>query len=141
MTRTLNQLQPWALCLVRLVLGVAMTLAGYDKVIPAGGLHRAHPLAGFDAWNHSIVAMGLPYWIGYITLVTELLGGLLLIAGLLTRLSAFMVVITLALLFIKVDVHHGYAGFEPTLALLVMAVLLVTTGSGALSLDRRLGLS
>ncbi len=40
-----------------------------------------------------------------------------------------------------VNIHHGYPGSEYTLCLIVMALLLVTTGSGASALDCRLGLA
>jgi putative oxidoreductase len=138
--RFLNQLQPWTLCLLRITLGIALTVAGFDKLIPAGGLHRAHPFAGFDQYNHFIATLGLPFWIGSISLVTEFLGGLMLIAGLLTRFAAFMIAADTLLFLILIDLHRGYAGFQYPLALFVMALLLVTTGSGALALDRRLGI-
>jgi putative oxidoreductase len=123
-----------------MVLGVAMTLAGYEKLIPAGGLHRSHPLAGFDAYSHMIVTLGLPYWVGYVSLLTEFAGGLLLVLGLLTRCAAILVALNLLLLLIRVDLAQGYAASEHNIALFAMALLLFTTGSGALALDRRLGL-
>ena len=42
---------------------------------------------------------------------------------------------------VKVDIHHGYAGSQYGLALLVMALMLLVAGSGAMSLDRRFNLS
>jgi len=141
MIRSLNKLQPWALTLLRLVLGVAMVVHGWEKLIPAGGLHRGHPLAGFDAFNHFVASLGLPYWLGYVSIVTEFIGGIFVILGLLTRFWALMIAGNLLVALVKVDLHHGYSGSEYTLALIGMAVLLVTTGSGALSLDRRFSIS
>lgn len=141
MIRWLNRLQPWGLFLVRVVLGVAMTYHGYTKLIPASGLHRAHPLAGFEIWNHYVATLGLPYWLGYVSLLTELLGGILLILGLLTRFAALMVTGNMLVALILVNLRHGYASSEYTLALIVMAFLLLLTGSGALSLDRKFGIS
>jgi uncharacterized membrane protein YphA (DoxX/SURF4 family) len=40
-----------------------------------------------------------------------------------------------------VNIHGGYGGAQYTLALIPMALMLVVAGSGALSLDRRFGLS
>jgi len=40
-----------------------------------------------------------------------------------------------------VDIHHGYAGSQYSLALLAMAFMLVVAGSGALALDRKFGIS
>lgn len=141
MTRFLNRLQPWTLMLIRIALGVSMAYHGYEKLIPPGGLHRAHPLAGFDYFNHFVVSLGLPYWLGYVSIVTEFVGGIALLLGLLTRFWAFLIAGNMIVALITVNRHHGYAGSEYTLALIAMALLLVTTGGGALSLDRRFGIS
>lgn len=141
MIRFLNRHQPWALTLVRLVLAVAMLLHGYDKVIPAGGLHRAHPLAGADAFAHFVVTLGLPHWLGYVSVATECLGGLFLLFGLLTRFWALLVTGNMLVALAMVDIHHGYSGSQYSLSLLVMAFMLVVAGSGAMSLDRKFGIS
>ncbi len=141
MIRSLTKLQPWALTLLRLVLGVTMLVHGWEKLIPAGGLHRAHPLAGFDAFNHFVATLGLPYWLGYVAIVTEFFGGLFLLFGLLSRFWAFMILGDLLVALWMVNRHHGYAGSEYNLALISMALMLVVAGSGALSMDRRLGIS
>ena len=141
MLRLLSKLQPWALTLMRIVLGVSMLVHGWDKLIPAGGLHRAHPLAGIESFNHFVVTLGLPYWLGYVSIATEFLGGIFLMLGLLTRFCAFLVVVNLLVALVKVNLHHGYSGSEYTVALIAIAFLLVTAGSGALAVDRRLGIS
>lgn len=141
MIRFLNQLQPWALTLVRIVLAVAMTLHGYDKLIPAGGLHRAHPLAGADAFAHYVVTLGMPHWLGYVSVVTEFVGGLFLLCGLLTRFWALLVAGNLVVALAMVDLHHGYSGSQYSLALLTMALMVTVAGSGALALDRKFGIS
>ena len=91
MIRSLNKLQPWGLMLVRLALGVSMCFHGYEKLIPPGGLNRAHPLAGFDYFNHFVVSLGLPYWLGYVSVITEFVGGAFLVVGLLTRFWGLMI--------------------------------------------------
>ena len=141
MIRSLTRLQPWALALLRLALGVSMTYHGYEKLIPPGGLHRAHPLAGIEYFNQFVVSLGLPYWLGYISVATEFLGGIFLVVGLFTRFWAFMIAGNMLVALWKVNLHHGYAGSEYSLALVLIAVMLVTAGSGALSLDRRFGIS
>ncbi len=141
MIRSLTRLQPWALTLLRLVLGVSMLVHGWDKLIPASGLHRSHPLAGIESFNHFVVSLGLPYWLGYVSIATEFLGGTCLILGLLTRFWAFLVVGNMLVALWKVNAHHGYGGSEYTLALVAMGFMLVVAGSGALSLDRRFGLA
>ena len=141
MLRFLNKLQPWALTLVRVILGLSMVVHGWEKLIPAGGLHRAHPLAGVDAFSHFVVTLGLPHWLGYVLVATEFVGGILLILGLLARIVGFLVAINMMVALIEVNRHHGYGGSEYTLALISMALMLLAAGSGALSLDRRFGIS
>jgi putative oxidoreductase len=141
MIRSLTKLQPWALTLMRLALGVTMVVHGWEKLIPAGGLHRSHPLAGIEAFNHFVATLGLPYWLGYVSIVTEFLGGLLLILGLLTRFWAVMICGNMLVALWTVNWHHGYEGSEYTLALITMAFMLVVAGSGAASMDRRMGIS
>lgn len=141
MLRTLNKLQPWVLMLLRVTLGVSMVVHGWQKLIPAGGLHQAHPLAGVEGFNHFVVSLGLPYWLGSVSVVTELLGGLCLVVGLLTRFCAFLIAINMLVALWTVNLHHGYASSEYTLSLIVIALMLVVAGSGALAFDRRLGIA
>ena len=139
--RSLSKLQPWSLFLLRIVLGTAMLYHGWSKVVPAHGFFHGHPYAALDAYSQTIVAMGLPHVLGYVSALTEFLGGIFLITGFLTRFAAFMVAGNMLVAIIEVNIHKGYTGSEYSLALMVMALLLVTTGSGALSLDRRMGIS
>jgi putative oxidoreductase len=141
MIRQLNRLQPWGLFILRVVLGVVMTYHGFQKLIPTGGLHRSHLLAGFESFNHYVASLGLPYWLGYVSLLTELLGGIFLILGFLTRLVAFLLTVNMLVALVMVDLRHGYTASELALALCAMATLLIFTGSGAAALDRKLGIS
>jgi putative oxidoreductase len=130
MTKWLNSLQPFGALLLRLALGVAMIVHGYGKVIPHGALgHHAHYIA----------SLGIPYWLGYVSAFTEFAGGILLIIGFLTRFAAFMISIDMAVAIIFVNRHHGYSGSEYSLALFVIAAMLVFYGAGALALDRKIG--
>ena len=140
MIRFLAHLQPWALAFLRVTLGISMVVHGCDKLIPAGGLHRDHLLAGVEAFNHSVVAMGMPYWLGDVAVTTEFLGGLFLIGGLLTRFWALLVMGDMIVAIAKVTIHHGYSGSEYTISLLGIAFMLLVAGSGAVSFDRKLGI-
>ena len=141
MIRWLNGLQPWTLCLLRIALGVAMLYNGWEKVIPAGSLFHGHLSSAMDHFADYVATLGMPRWLGYVSAATEFFGGIALIAGFLTRFTAFLVSINMLVALIKVNIHHGYSGSQFTVALIAMALLLITTGSGALSIDRRLGLS
>ena len=63
------------------------------------------------------------------------------VLGLLTRFAAFLVAGNMLVSLFAVDLHHGYAGSEYVLALVAMALMLMTTGGGAASIDQRVGLS
>ena len=139
MSKSLNSLQPWGALFLRLVLGIAMISHGYSKVIPAS-LH-GNTLSALQHHSHLVASLGVPYWLGYVSALTEFVGGILLILGLLTRFAAFMVACNMLGAILLVTRHHGYSGSEYTLALLSIAVMLLFYGAGTLALDRRIGLS
>ena len=118
-----------------------MLFHGYEKLIPPGGLHRSHPLAGVDYFTHFVASLGLPYWLGYVSITTEFVGGAFLILGLLTRFWGLMVAGNMLVAIWKVNAHHGYPGSEYSIALVTMALMLLAAGSGAAALDRRFGIS
>ncbi len=139
MTRSLNNLQPWGAVLMRLVLGSAMVYHGYAKVFP-NGLH-GNPLAGMEAFAHFVANLGLPPWLGYVSALTELLGGIFLVLGFLTRFAAFLVTINMLVALVTVNLHKGYNASEYTLALIAISLMLVFYGAGVAAVDRRLRLS
>lgn len=125
--RYLDRLQPLALLVMRLALGVIMVVHGYHKVF--GGLHHhAEFVAG----------LGLPAWLGYVSAFTEFFGGLLILVGFFTRPAAFTVCINLAVAIWKVHWHNGLTGdhgYEFPLAAAVLAFALIFFGAGPISLD------
>ncbi|WP_260704908.1 DoxX family protein [Edaphobacter flagellatus] len=141
MSKTLNNLQPWGALLMRLVLGAAMIYHGYSKVIPAGGFHGGNMFSALERHSHYVASLGLPYWLGIVSALTEFVGGILLVLGLLTRFAAFLVAVNMLVAIVMVNRHHGYAGSEYSLALLAIAVMLFFYGAGACAMDRRFGLS
>lgn len=138
MSKSLNSLQPWGAFFLRLVLGCAMVYHGYHKVIPANG-HNI--FSAMQHHSHVVVSLGLPYWLGYVSALTEFLGGILILLGLFTRFAAFMIAANMLVALIAVDFHHGYASSEFALALLAIAIMLLFYGAGVLALDRKIGFS
>ncbi len=132
MSKWLNSLQPWGALILRLALGLSMTVHGYEKVIPHGALNH---------FSHYVVSLGFPYWLGSVAAFTELVGGGLLILGLLTRLAAAFVAINMLVALVKVGIDQGFGISNYIFALAAIALMLVFYGAGALSLDRRLGLA
>lgn len=135
----LDGMQPWGAFLMRVALGFAMMYHGWNKVIPHGGFHGGNTFSAIDAWGHTVAHMGLPYWLGYLSAITEFFGGAFLIVGLVTRFWAFMVAVNLVVALWKVNIHHGYSGSEYSIALITMALMLLFYGSGELAMDRKIG--
>ncbi len=128
--RTLDRFQPLALLIMRLALGAIMVTHGYHKVF--GGLHHFVGMVG---------GMGVPVWLGYVAAFTEFLGGLLILAGLFTRVAAFAVCVDLGVAIWKVHLHNGlmgspdHPGYELPLAAASLAFALIFFGAGPISLD------
>jgi putative oxidoreductase len=128
--RYLDRLQPLALLVMRLTLGIVMLVHGYHKVF--GGLHH---FVGF------ISSLGLPAWIAYLSAFTEFVGGLLILAGLFTRAAAFAICIDLVVAIWKVHWHNGitgapdHPGFEFPLAVATLAFALIFFGAGPIAMD------
>ena len=98
-------------------------------------------MAALNHWAHFVQGLGLPPWLGYVSALTEFLGGIFLILGLLTRFCAFLVTINMLVALVRVNLHKGYSGAEYSIALAAMAFLILVAGPGKAALDRRLGLS
>lgn len=126
--RYLDRLQPLALLALRLILGVIMVKHGSDKVFH-GALHP---------FVQHIGSMGLPSWLGYLSAFTEFLGGILLIAGFLTRCVSVAMMIDMAVAIWKVHWKRGLfgpGGFELPLTLFTIAFALLLFGAGPIAID------
>lgn len=141
MSTSINNLQPWGAFLLRLILGVAMVYHGYHKVIPAGGFHGGNTFAAMEHHGRLVASLGLPYWMGIVSALTEFIGGLLILLGLFTRFAALMISLNMLVAVLMVTRHHGYAGSEYALALLGIALMLFFFGAGVCALDQKLGFS
>lgn len=132
----------WAPVFARLALGI---------IFIAHGSQKAFGLFGGGGWSKTIEGfeqhMGLPAIVAMIVIVTELLGGLAVFFGLLTRLAALGLGIIMAGAIYTVHLQHGLFinwymvpdkghGFEYSLALIGLALVLLTTGGGNLSIDK-----
>lgn len=130
MSNWLNSLQPWGALLLRLALGLSMTVHGYQKVVPHGALNHH---------SHYIVSIGFPYWLGSVSAYTEFVGGILLVVGLMTRLAAALIAINMLVALFWVGIHQGFGIYNYIIALAAIAIALVFYGAGALALDRKIG--
>jgi len=117
-----NRLQPFALLVLRLVLGAIMIAHGYRKVF--GGFHHHMEMVG---------SLGLPSWMAYFSAGTEFFGGIGIVLGLFTRFFTLAFLIEMAIAIWKVHFKNGFTGqggYEFPLSVAAIAFLLVCFGGG-----------
>jgi uncharacterized membrane protein YphA (DoxX/SURF4 family) len=93
---------------------------------------------GMAEFKGYVVTIGFPGWMGYLAAYGELLGGILLLVGLLTRFAGLTILVIMTVAIAKVTWKNGLTGaqgFGFPLALAAMAFLLIFYGAGPISLD------
>jgi len=125
----------WATVPLRLGLGVIMTAHGSQKVL------GAFNGPGFNAFISGTTPFPFmkPAWLWLAAAaLSEFVGGILVLLGLLTRVGAFFIACTMLTAVVGVHWPNFFAnnrGFEYPLALLAMALALLISGGGAASAD------
>lgn len=124
--RYLDRLQPLALLVLRVVLGVIMIAHGYPKI--TGLFHYVQTVRG----------LGLPGWLAYVSAAAEFFGGILILLGLWTRCASLAVLIDLGVAIWKVHWKSGLLGdkgYQFPLALAAIAFALIFFAAGPMSLE------
>jgi putative oxidoreductase len=128
------------LLVLRLVVGLILAAHGSQKLF---GIFGGYGLTGTAGWLESIgFRPGRP--MAVLVGIAEVAGGLGLALGLLTPLSAAVVIGTMAVAVWTHSANGLWAtagGYELPLINAVVAVALAFTGAGAYSLDHALGLT
>ena len=123
----LDKLKPLGLLVLRVALGASFIFHGYPKL--SDPAHALKAFAGF----------GFPGYFAYIFGILEVFGGGLLIAGLFTRGAALLLTIETGLVLSRTIIPsagiYAFGRYEMPLLLGAMALALVTTGAGAISID------
>src|SRR5919199_3307161 len=124
----------------RVIVGIIMAAHGLQKLTEVGP-------AVFGGQLLTGLGVPLPVFFGYVVTFAELIGGILLIVGLLSRLAALVLTIELIVAILLVKVNVGLiappgsgAGAELDLALIAGFLVILLAGPGKLSLDHALGL-
>ncbi len=128
------------LTLLRIALGVVMLPHGMQKMFGCyGGRGPEATLAGF-------ARMGIPEPLGWLVILAESVGAVLLLVGLGTRVAALGVLAIFLVAALSVHLPNGFfmnwggkqagEGIEYFLLGIPLAFALVIRGGGALSLDR-----
>ena len=126
--RFLDRLQPLGLLALRVVLGVIMIGHGYGKVFHSGLAQHGHRVA----------SLGLPGWLAYLSAVTEFFGGILITAGVLTRVVSLLMIIDMSLAIWKIHWKNGMfgkGGYEVPVTLATIAFALIFFGAGPIAVD------
>lgn len=117
------------LLLLRLGLGLAIAAHGYGK------LFTDRMPAFVDTVSQLGLPLAQPSTLAHLAAWSEFAGGALIVAGLLTRFSALMVLGTMAVAFFVAHAGQPFGERELPYAYLVMAITLLLTGAGRFSLD------
>jgi putative oxidoreductase len=124
------------LLVLRLVLGWIFVYAGAGKLF---GVWGGVGMGGEHGFVAMITGMHLPVLPGavwaWMAACGEFFGGLFVLIGLLTRLAAVPLVVTMLVAIGAVTGAKGFAGYGYNLALTAMSVALILTGAGMLSVD------
>ncbi|HEX2739689.1 MAG TPA: DoxX family protein [Rubrobacter sp.] len=128
------------LLVLRVVLGVIFAAHGAQKLFGAFGGPGLQGTAGF----HGQLGIRPPYLMAVLAGLAEFAGGILIAVGFLTPLAAVALILTMAVAVFTVHLKNGFfsmnGGYEFNLALAGMALTLLITGAGTLSLDAVLGI-
>jgi putative oxidoreductase len=131
----------WALTAMRLILGVIFFAHGAQKMLGwFGGAGLKTTLRTMHQF------FGLPVPVAFMAVASEFLGGIGLVVGLLGRLAAVGICVTMLSAIVMVHWRYGLFlnwfgdrkghGVEYHLLAIGVAIAIVVGGSGAFSLDR-----
>jgi putative oxidoreductase len=135
----------WTQTIIRMILGIVFFAHGAQKVLGwFGGPGLKEAIRGMHE------SVGLPAPLAFAAVATEFLGGLGLIAGLLSRVAAVGIAVTMLSAIVLVHGRYGLFlnwfgdrkghGYEYHLLALALALAIIVRGSGAVSLDRLLSI-
>lgn len=125
-----DKMRGWALMVLRIIVGVVFAAHGYQKI----GF-GANQVAGF----FGSVSIPMPLFFAYLIIYLELIGGILLIAGLLTHWLSKFFAIEMLVAFFTVHIGKGVfvtdGGFELVAVIFGAVLALMAFGPGKLALD------
>jgi len=124
--------QACGLTILRITVGIVFLVHGYQKLFHMG----FHGVAGM--FGH--IGIPLPMVSAVVVTLVEFVGGILLIAGVGTRVAAALLAVDMTVAILAVHLKHGFGaqngGFEYPLTLLAATLCLALAGGGMLSLRK-----
>lgn len=138
--------ESWSPLLLRLIVGFGFMAHGWAKI--------SRGTAGFEKL---LIQTGVPmhHLLSYVAPYTELIGGLAILIGLMTRFVAIPLVITMLVAMFTIHIHYGFSavktigltpagplfgppGYEINLIYIASLLSLSITGAGVISIDASL---
>jgi uncharacterized membrane protein YphA (DoxX/SURF4 family) len=118
----------WGPLFLRLALGAVIMAHGWEKM--------QGPLGTAEGFNIESWGWRYPLFWAWAVAGVEFFGGLLVVCGLFTRFAALFIAGVMAVAIMKVKLHQGLVGgFEFDFTLFMIAICLIVTGGGRLSID------
>ncbi len=120
----------WGQLLLRLAIGPIFIAHGGQKIFVMGHTQ----VAGFM----TNLGIPMPEVAAWLLMLTEFVGGILLLLGLFTRFAAIPLAFAMLVAILTVHLKNGLIGqngFEYPLALLAIALCLMIQGGGKISVD------
>lgn len=123
-----------SILILRIVLGTIFFAHGAQKVFGAFG---GHGITGVIGMTTSF-GLPMPVVMAWIVALIEFAGGIAVFFGFFTRIAAAGICINMTVAIIKVHMKNGFfapMGLEFPLSLLAIALSLVVSGGGRISID------
>jgi len=124
--------QACGLTILRIVVGIVFLVHGYQKLFHMG-FHGVAAMFGH-------MGIPLPMVSAVVVTLVEFVGGILLVAGVGTRIAAALLAVDMTVAILAVHLKHGFGaqngGFEYPLTLLAAALCLALAGGGMFSLRK-----
>jgi len=116
----------WGPFFLRVAVGVVFIMHGAQKLFGAFG---GPGLKGFSGMMTHLGLRPAMAWATAVALI-EFVGGIFLVLGFMTRLSALLIGVVMAVAVLFVHLQDGFFGFEFPLVLFAACLCLLLTGGG-----------
>jgi putative oxidoreductase len=137
----------WAALISRITLGIVVFPHGAQKLFGWYGGYGFEGTMGYMTGH-----MNLPWIVGFLVIIIESIGALLLIAGFLTRFAAFAIFCNFVGIIFHTQLNNGFfmnwdmlpdqpEGYEYHILILGVSIVLVIVGGGRWSIDSMLNKS
>ena len=131
-------MKQWASVPLRIGLGVIFIAHGLQKVF---GIFSGTGIQGFSKMLSGLGFVPSIFW-AYLVAYIELIGGILLILGIFTRLISVTFFIIMLTTIFKVHLGKGFfissGGYEYSLFIALVCIALIILGGGKLNISERL---